>query len=751
MKKIIFFLLFLLSAATLTADEYKLFGELELRAQQSFQIDLPATPAGFRPVLCFTARLQNYGITGYTQALFVNVNGAIVTGDYLLNKPLRPKTAEGALEVYIARHGFLLPYSYDFTSANKPDSPIQITLEPYDFYYFELDLSDFVKKGRNVISMIPRSPMKKTYIVFDRAYITFKPAAAYGKLLAPAGALPVMVPEKPETGVIGVRRSAVPLVLDRGGRQWEITSKFSTPDGKWTTGSNAYFVHKREVRQLPEMVLVSDTFTNMTAENLPVMQRHEIVFPAENRQFVLGGIERTRGKVVGKFNCTSYGSSDGHGIGLYPMNTEFQAHACNYIDKNTLGLSDDQMVLPPRGQITQKFVVVPTSRADYWQFVNAIRRQIGANFTLSNNRAGYAPVWEDKDWTDEKILKLAELKSINGIGLDTWGVLKHGEFDRNSPKLEKIRKAIARFRRLFPGMALSIYYHSQLIEAKDYTPYAEDRIIGKDGKPVTYYGGGPIFFTTLNNTVGRLFEARLKMFLDLGVDGIFWDETGYSMAQYHYGKPWDGISGDIDPETHRLVRLKSSIMLLQEPWKLKMMNMLRERNITFAGNCTLSGGMLKMRFPTMAETDVLSNCAEMAFWSPLQFADYTSGKETMESMCRAMHRGLDYGCLHLWPSMRLPRQPISMQYRTLASHMYPATPVELREGVVFARERILTNRSGLFGWNDASEHEVHVFDEKGREQKNFKAPFVRRDGKTYTEIRIPRYWAAAIVRKDKLK
>ena len=58
----------------------------------------------------------------------------------------------------------------------------------------------------------------------------------------------------------------------------------------------------------------------------------------------------------------------------------------------------------------------------------------------------------------------------------------HGEFDRKSPKLEIMRKAMKRLRRLFPGVKLSIYYHSQLIEAKDFTPYAEDRVIGKNGK-----------------------------------------------------------------------------------------------------------------------------------------------------------------------------------------------------------------------------------------------------------------------------
>ena len=47
--------------------------------------------------------------------------------------------------------------------------------------------------------------------------------------------------------------------------------------------------------------------------------------------------------------------------------------------------------------------------------------------------------------------------------------------------------------------------------------------------------------------------------------------------------------------------------------------------------------------------------------------------------------------------------------------MFPITPVELHEGYIIGQERIVTNRSGLFGWGDDSRHEVHVFDDQGRE------------------------------------
>ncbi|MDW8365886.1 MAG: hypothetical protein RMK49_08600 [Abditibacteriales bacterium] len=60
---------------------------------------------------------------------------------------------------------------------------------------------------------------------------------------------------------------------------------------------------------------------------------------------------------------------------------------------------------------------------------------------------------------------------------------------------------------------------------------------------------------------------------------------------------------------------------------------------------------------------------------------------------------------------------------------------------------ILTNRSGLFGWGDNSKHEIHVFDDAGREVKNFRAATVKERGKTFTALRLGEGWSAAIVRQ----
>jgi hypothetical protein len=75
--------------------------------------------------------------------------------------------------------------------------------------------------------------------------------------------------------------------------------------------------------------------------------------------------------------------------------------------------------------------------------------------------------------------------------------------------------------------------------------------------------------------------------------------------------------------------------------------------------------------------------------------------------------------------------------------------LELHEGYIIGDERIITKKSGLFGWGDASKHEVHVFDDTGREVEGFNAPVITIEGRAYTELRIAEDWSAAIIRSGK--
>jgi hypothetical protein len=148
-----------------------------------------------------------------------------------------------------------------------------------------------------------------------------------------------------------------------------------------------------------------------------------------------------------------------------------------------------------------------------------------------------------------------------------------------------------------------------------------------------------------------------------------------------------------------------------------------------------------LHYPTFVETAAISNCLRAILYSPVALGDHISERTGVDAY-RWMLGALDYGCLYNWYDYR-----VKVDYPTLSSYMFPTTPLELHEGYIIGKERIVTKVSGLFGWGDKSRPEVHVFDAEGREVKGFKAPTVTRDGKTYTELRLAEDWSAAIVRK----
>jgi len=78
--------------------------------------------------------------------------------------------------------------------------------------------------------------------------------------------------------------------------------------------------------------------------------------------------------------------------------------------------------------------------------------------------------------------------------------------------------------------------------------------------------------------------------------------------------------------------------------------------------------------------------------------------------------------------------------------MFPITPIELRPGVILAEERILTNRSGRFGWGDSSAFKVSVYDGQGNLMEEPNVREITIEAETFAEIRMPSDYMAVLVR-----
>ena len=274
--------------------------------------------------------------------------------------------------------------------------------------------------------------------------------------------------------------------------------------------------------------------------------------------------------------------------------------------------------------------------------------------------------------------------------------------------------------------------------------FEDARVLRPDGLQADY--GEPydrIYFPTETNSYGKAIARNIDViFDDAKADGVYWDEHEYSRWTYHYGEPWDGCSGDIDPERMTIARLKSSVTLLTDSWRVALAKRILGRGPLIGNGAPHTRGMAGLKFPCFIETGSITNCTHAHLYSPIALGDHLTERSEGDAY-GMMLAALEYGCVYHWYN----DLTVVPTHHHLTRYMYPITPVELHEGYIIGRERIITKKSGLFGWGDASEHEVHVFDDTGTEVEGFAAPLVREGGKTYTELRLAEGWSAAIIRR----
>lgn len=714
--------------------------------------EAPPTPEGLEAYLRFLGRNDFTKPAGYAPVLHLWLNEQPITGDRLTNRPRVSTYRTGLTMTFMTGDGYIaLPYSPDFDAVDK--DPTYGLVDYPKACEFELRVTDLLREGANVLRMQTREdPKGKWVLVFGDVSVLFKapPPPEAIRRPAPTGEIPVIQPNPPAGPCYQVsEQSSGRLVLTVGGETFAVESRFSTPDSGWAQGSNAFFEHTRRIEEGIDGVTVFDTFRNLTGENLPIMQRHTVPLGGRLAKVWLAGASPfgNNGSRGEKSNPTTYATTASAGIGLMPMNDEFQVHVVNYCLDGVPGMSDDDFVLRPGASYTAEWMIVPTAKPDFWDFVNAARRARDANFTLPYQ---FAFLSARPQHTDDFLKRFVEHKSPDLVCASINYPLYKGMYSHGTSFQQVDHSAYAkhnaRLKELFPDLKTSIYFHCFLDVTEDAPErYADARTLRPDGTQANY--GKDIyklFFPTLDNSYGPAVAKNPEMIMGVcGADGVYWDELEYSAYQYHYGEPWDGCSGDIDPVTHELKGLKTSITLISQPWRVEQLKKILAQGPFIANGQPHTRTVASLKLQRFVETATISNCLRAILYSPIALGDHIAEKTEVDAY-RWMLKALDYGCVYNWYS-----EGVSTGYKTLTEHMFPITPVELHEGYIIGQERIITNRSGLFGWGDDSGHEVHVYNDEGREVEDFSAPLVTIDGKTYTELRLAEDWSAAIIRKGR--
>jgi len=395
--------------------------------------------------------------------------------------------------------------------------------------------------------------------------------------------------------------------------------------------------------------------------------------------------------------------------------------------------------------------VIARRGGHYRDWLDGARALLHADHTITGGFAFGS--FDMPSWTSERLRDWIGVRALRYVA--TPGPTASGSHGLHGPALlgsgaaqDSLRAFAAAVHAVAPGVKVLAYFHAFLVNANfGVENYQSQRLRVADGSPLAYpRSASQPRYELVVPVSGSQFAGDLERVLDrfweLGFDGIYWDEMSWSSRVWTHGDDWDRVSGEIDPRSHLLLRRKSAIPLLVQPWVRAQLAALERRGkVVVANSQPATFTMHRYSFPRFVETAITANLASTHLGSPIGLGDRLRQRDAA-GIARGIQAHLEQGALYYYyaPTATLPEP-------NLTAYMFPVTPVRLRDGTIWAAERILTSRSGRFGWEDLSRHTPHVFDASGSEVQGHARTYEEK-GVRWTEVRLDRGWTAAIVRGE---
>ncbi|MCK5801885.1 MAG: hypothetical protein KAI66_03585, partial [Lentisphaeria bacterium] len=536
------------------------------------------------------------------------------------------------------------------------------------------------------------------------------------------------------------------IIVQVAGDRYVVASKFSCPnrglnrleaqpaDGaKWpvarknneclTAECDAYRLD-RQLLLHEDRIEVRDTLTNLTDKVLGVRLGHEIrIANGELTKTYMGGliipgkVGRAGLGIHTAENPTVYVCRQNSGLALLPRDNVFRAHVSLELRDGAHGIHDRFFALAPHASHTVRWEIYPTARPYYYDFINAARRALKANYVIDGNMAfahgqqgnmqhGYAvdrrAVTEDglRRFVHCNNLKYASPLTIfrvdeAGNRVSTSGPTSctHGTgfmADLGRWNRHWLDKLIATYRRLHPKVRLVVYIDPYLTsEPGAAEKYADSVATHADGSPQLYTGDRlSVMYPTLTNSygkeLGRFFDYLLEH-----ADGFFMDEStlyeNVKSGSFSYRDDiWDehtclmNLGSGLSEEgaTYVVKRKVTSSALYTLPFRLKQLRKAKAMGkAVWMNGAPVAEEECALQSYRFSEVHSNEGPAYSHLTSPLSLAN-DHMELTERDIGRSIRTKLLYGGLYLTYAIKYETDGNMLQ------DIYPIHPVELHCGYV---------------------------------------------------------------------
>jgi len=510
--------------------------------------------------------------------------------------------------------------------------------------------------------------------------------------------------------------------LDRNGEpDWEVEVK---DDGLSAKGR--FYTISRIISQESHRILVSDTISNNTSLPQGIMVHNRLNTKGiKDRRVFVGGREAGRAVPTRLIKTCPllFAAGSGLGIGLAALDDVYivQARGC-FDEKGWLDLFTNEFALDAGASYTFEWAVYLNSTGDYFDLVNAIRRDENRNHVTVDGSLAFLQGTQQK--RDISLVPPAEYFDIRNAHYATvfclsWctddpGISIEGidftEYPLEKQRIAGMMKQLAAVKPDVKGM-FHVAHQLYATNQPD-TLFPDSRVIGPDGKQVVYqynYANGKyfsqeryeqnwrwwIYYPTLENSFGKAMLDSVDVMMDeLGCRGVFADGFlwGYG-ADYTYDQ-WDGHSADIDSASQTILRKKGSVLLLTQEAMIAWC-----RKIWDKGGVVIANGVVPTRticsLPLITDKEVNEGPDVPLLPTPITLGDPAVCSDEIGLYHDVLNK-LRWGNLYFYYN-----EPRELAYESLPQKMYPITVQEIHAGIVKGKERIITMHSGVYGWEDS--------------------------------------------------
>ena len=487
--------------------------------------------------------------------------------------------------------------------------------------------------------------------------------------------------------------------------------------------SGAHYAIDRRIHEDDDRVLVQDTITNTAAAPVGIILSNRIEWDeGENPAY-----EQLP-------NPTVFLATEAGGIGMVALDDVYLEQHQTFFEERVAGLRTASFALDTGASYTLEWAVYVNATGDYYDFVNAVRRDEGLVRTVEGNFA-FIDIGEppSEEFVRLRALKYASIPCLSHVADDAGISVEGIEFTEYPQECTRLQATMAETRRRFPEVHVMFHIaHSLYATDRPDELFPESRVLNANGQQTDYGGNNLdyyrkyfsaehvdsgyrwfIFYPSTDNRFGRaMLDATEHMLDELGATGMFGDGLthGYG-GRFTYDR-WDGHTAEIDPRTKTITRKYASVNLLADPILIEVVHKIQAHGGTVIANSypgtrtfhqenvlycieTSSGD------GTLARLHLAPTCIGLG--DPTRI-------ECERDVYYDIRDKIEHGALYFYYSEG------ELTHPTVTAQMYPITVETLRPGALQGPERIVISRSGVYGWaGDRHMHRVYRYDGRGVE------------------------------------